>query len=72
MSVSHQISVPTIMETSSLIMAILLWILIWVMIAVAMQASLLSFLDTCLHGFKVKESLPLRTALSQAPRVLFL
>jgi hypothetical protein len=60
------------MGTSALIMAVLLWVLIWVRIAVVMQASLLSCLDTCLNGFKVKESLPLRTALSQAPRVLFL
>ena len=37
-----------------------------------MQASLLSFLDTCLNGVMVKESPPLRTVLSQAPRVLFL
>lgn len=30
------------------------------------------FLDTCLNGVMVKESPPLRTVLSQAPRVLFL
>lgn len=40
--------------------------------AVVMQASLLSLLYTCLNGVKVKESHPLRTVLSQAPRVLFL